>query len=401
MKKFITLILFVVLASCTKSSDDHKHSSLNVAGDSSYQVVAEYGTKSDEAGNFQVNFNLSQDISAFQIISKANSEEIGVVSVISPNGEVLFDADTYYSDYQTDGKQFQKNVNTFNFPVTPTSSNLKEGAYTVTYKLRSKAKNKDISSTLIVKSDSNKSSGVITLNVIFMGSVANSAEIIKDIKKALDSYSIPTINKAGIAVNVNYFSFPNSASILPDPTSGDSLYESISANVPSGINLFMGADVKNFSKYNGHSGVSASVPGPVLPTSKSAIAFSLNKAVGSDGEFNGRGHNDVDDSEKDEDEGDERRLFSDTISHEVFHYLGLRNSVEFQGNTVSWGDGLNSEKCVERNRCEEIKKARENVMYPYPIRHTANSDDYNYYWYVRNIVSSDQRMVANKWVGVN
>ena len=400
MKKIVSLILLVILASCTKSSDDHKHSSLNVASDSSYQVVAEYGTKSDEAGNFQVNFNLSQNIAAFQIITKANSEEIGVVSVISPSGEVIFDADTYYSDYQTDGKQFQKNVNTFNFPVTPTSSNLKEGAYTVTYKLRS-GKNKDVSSTLITKSDSNKSSGVLTLNIIFMGSVANSTEIIKDIKKALDSYSIPTINKAGIAVNVNYFSFPNSVSILPDPTSGDSLYESISSSLPSGINLFMGADVQNLNKDKGHSGISASVPGPVLPTSKSAIAFSLNKAVGDDGEFNGRGYNDVDNDEKDEDEGDERRLFSDSISHEVFHYLGLRNSVEFRGNVVTWGDGLNSEKCVDKNRCEDIKNARENVMYPYPIRHTANSDDYNYYWFVRNIVSSDQRMVANKWVGVN
>ena len=401
MKKVIFIILSLILMSCTKSSD-HKHSSsVDISSDSPHQTVAEYGTKSDENGTFKVSFTISQNISAFQLITRCNSEEIGVDNVVSPTGEVIFSASNYYSDYQTDGKQFQKNINTFNFPVSTTSSNLQEGTYTVTYKLRSGKGSKDASSALIVKSDSNKSSGVLTLNVIFAGSVASSTEIIKAIKKALDTYSIPTLNKAGIAVNVNYHLFPDIPSVLPDPTEGSSVYESVSSSLPAGINLFMGADVKNMKNDKGHSGLSASVPGPVLPTPKSAIAFSLNKAVGDDGEFNGRGNSNVDNDEKDEDEGDEIRLFSDSISHEICHYLGLRNSVEFQGNVVTWGDGLNSEKCVDKNRCEQVKNARENVMYPYPIRHIATGDDYNYYWFVRNIVSSDQRMVANKWVGVN
>ena len=50
------------------------------------------------------------------------------------------------------------------------------------------------------------------------------------------------------------------------------LYENIASKLPSGINLLMGADVNNINFPNGHSGVSSSVPGPVLQTTKSAIS---------------------------------------------------------------------------------------------------------------------------------
>lgn len=408
MKKLLFFIFILFLASCTKSKH-HKHNdnisndthASNIVSDSDFQVIGEYEAISKENGAIQVTFNISQGTSAFQLITKFDGQEIGVDSVVSPKGETVFNSDVYYSDYQTDGKKYQQNINTFNFPVSTTSSNLEEGTYTVNLRLKSNKSGISGSSILITKADSNKSSGLLTLNVIFMGSIANSQELIKNIKKALDGYSIPTLNKAGIAVNVNYYSYPNLNSVLPNPQVGDSLYESVSGGIPSGVNLFMGSDVSNLRANNGHSGVAASVPGPVIATQKSAISFSLNKAVGNDGEFNGRGRNGTNNTEKDEDEGDEVQLFSDSISHEIFHYLGLRNSVEFSGNTVVWGDGLNSEKCTHQNRCEQIKEARENVMYPYPIRHTASTDDNNYYWYIRNRVSSDQRMVANKWVGVN
>lgn len=402
MKKILLFILIFSI-SCTNSSDDNddSFSPSNISGDSKFEAVAEYSDKTDANGNFSVVFNLGENVSAFQLITKVEGEEIGATRVISPSGEIIFNGDTYYSNYQTDGKQFDKNINTFNFPVSTTSSNLEAGTYTVNFKIKSKKSGVSTSSSLVIKSDTNKSNGVVNLNVIFMGSVANSEELIKHITNALDSYSIVTLNRAGIVANVNYYSYPKMPSILPDPRAGDAIYESVANAVPSGINLFMGADIENFSASDGHSGVSASVPGPVLPTKKSAIAFSINKAVGRDGEFNGRGNSGVDNDEKETDEGDEVRLFSDSISHEIFHYLGLRNSVEFIVNTVAWGDGLNSEKCVEKSRCEDIKNARENVMYPYPIKHQANTYNRNYYWFVRNIVSSDQRMVANKWVGVN
>lgn len=401
MKKLLTLLLLTFLTSCEKSSHNEDSSSFSTPSDGQYEIVAEYETKSSEDGTVRINFQVKSNTSSFQLITKSESEKIGVLSVISPNNEVIFDGNTFYSDYQTDGKQFQENINTFNFPVTPTTENLQEGTYTVNLKLSSGKGNKIVNSSLITKSDSNKTSGVLTLNVIFAGSIANSEELIKNIKKALNDYTIKTLNKASLAINTNYYSYPNISSILPNPQSGDALYENISGQLPSGINLFMGTDVKNFNSYSGHSGVSASVPGPILPTKKSAIAFSISKAVGNDGEFNGRGYNDINNTEKDEDEGDEVKLFADTISHEIFHYLGLRNSIEFSSNTVVWGDGLNSEKCADKKRCEQVKEARGNVMYPYPILHRSTQEDEHYYWYERNYVSSEQKIVANKWVGVN
>ena len=72
MKKVIFIILSLILMSCTKSSD-HKHSSsVDISSDSPHQTVAEYGTKSDENGTFKVSFTISQNISAFQLITRCN-----------------------------------------------------------------------------------------------------------------------------------------------------------------------------------------------------------------------------------------------------------------------------------------------------------------------------------------
>ncbi len=393
---FLSLILFLV--SCTSSSDGN--SSINVTADSQYQTIGEFRSTTSENGIGEVSFQIEESTKAFQLITTIDGEEIAIIKISSPNQEEVFNHNTYYSSYLTDGEEYQKNINTFNFPTTPSDS-LESGTYTVQYQIKSKKSNISSETILITKKDSDLSKGIITLNVIFAGSVASSEELISNIKKAIKDYTIPTLNKAGLKTTVNYLLYPSLTSLLPNPKQGDSMYESVANSLSSGINLFMGADIKDFHKDKGHSGLSASAPGPVLPCKKSAIAFSLSDAVGDDGEFNGSGYDQVTDEEKDEDEGDEIRLFSDSISHEIFHYLGLRNSVEFSSNVVVWSDGLNSEKCVEKSRCEQIRKARENVMYPYPIKHDSTSDDRNYYWYVRNIVSSGQKELANLWVGIN
>ncbi len=398
MKIIIFLFIFI-LSSCTNS--DNSNDSFTVASDSKFQVIGEYQTTTSNTGINTVSFPISSGTKAFQLITTMDGQAIKVVKLTSPNQEIIFNADTYYSSYLTEGKAYQKNINVFNFPTIPNSTELESGTYTITYQIESQKSDVSANTILIIKEDSDLSIGVININVIFAGSVANSSEIITAVKKAITDYTIPTLKKSGIKPSMNYISYPSLTSILPNPQTGDAVYENVSNKLPAGINLFIGSSIKDFQPYKGQSGLSASVPGAVLPCKKSAIAFSISNAVGDDGEFNGDGYDDVDDEEKETDEGDEIRLFSDSISHEIFHYLGLRNSVEFSSNTVVWSDGLNSEKCVEKHRCEQLKNTRENVMYPYPIKHDSNSDDRNYYWYTRNIVSSEQRSLANFWVGLN
>lgn len=400
MKKSILFIFLSFFAVACTDSDHHSSSVSNLPHDTDLEIVGEYELNiNNNAGS--ITFEIPGNTSAFQLITKINGQAISVQKIKDPNNHIIFTAESYYSPYLTDGQEYQNNMNVFNFPVSPKTNILEQGKYTAYFRTNDSKGSASGSSILLIKKDSNPDYGTVQLNIVFAGSVANDTEVKKSVKDALEKYSLKTLSKAGIKANVKYYAFPTITPDLPDPRNGNSLFMQVSSRLPNGINLIMGSKVAGLNKGAGHSGISASVPGPAIPSEKSAICFSMAVAVGSDGVFNGSGVDSVNGQVRDWDEGDEVKLLSDSISHEVFHYLGLRNSVEFSGNIVVWGDGLNSAKCEVKERCENLKSTRENVMYPYPIKHNSTSYDRDYYWYVRNKVSSDQRKVANKWVGVN
>jgi hypothetical protein len=99
-------------------------------------------------------------------------------------------------------------------------------------------------------------------------------------------------------------------------------------------------------------GLSSSVPGPALASSKSAVAVGLAGHAGPDGGFDER----------------EVRVLGETFIHESGHYLGLFHPVEIASSGRYRGRDPLGDTPVCRNEADCIEEGvAANAMFPRPI----------------------------------
>ena len=92
--------------------------------------------------------------------------------------------------------------------------------------------------------------------------------------------------------------------------------------------MFVGVQVRNLQTPLNPIGQAGSNPGALAPSPRSAIAISYNAAAGGDGVI------DSQDDRNDLAHTSEVRLMAEAMAHEILHYLGLQDTLVFEGNVA-------------------------------------------------------------------
>jgi hypothetical protein len=344
-----------------------------------------------------IKFSLDHAPAAVQLVASVPNLEIRLSKLTAPDGEVLFDAARIVDTNITSAANFQASPLTYNYPLLSTQTPLTAGEYTAEYETRDpnnqESTGAEISLAVVVKDDADLQNGTINLNIILGGIASNNDEIRNGIEDAINLMSI-MLERYGIGIYANIIPLPESPEVLPNPQTGDTIYEEASKESDNGINIFIVNNIENFNAERYNSVIAGSSPGPLIPSPRSAIAVSLSIATGNDGKFDA----DADDPESDNLEDSEKRIFAESLTHELLRYMGLKNSVTFNSNEVSSTDGLDSEKCSNINSCEDSEEANGNLMFPYALP----KDDFSgEKFYPRDRLSPQQVELAQRYVGIN
>jgi len=384
MKRSLLVVAICLLSACGSSGGDGSDSlEAQIGLDSQSQT----GTSS-AGGQVVFNFNIPPGSSAFQITALAESQEIELLSVTGPTGDILTTADIE----TTDATALQADINTFNYPTL--SNGVAVGSYQATYQLttrngRNLSPDVKVTFTTIVKSGETIDSGELLLNVVFVGPVAESTEILNNIESAVGVMQ-EIYATVGISFDVQYYSFEGPEE-LPDPRNGDMLYLSISQAVrPGAVSLLMGSNVSNLSRNSGTQfGIPGGTPGPAFPSLRSVSVLSISAVTGGDGLFDSddRGAFQLGDSEV--------RVAGEELGRLVAHYLGLQDPVTFSGSTVVSTDRIvDTESCINRIQCINESQPRGNFCFPQTVSVDGGNDKY----YARRYVSPQQGELMKRGV---
>lgn len=391
------LTLVSVLAACTDSDKERGQRELSdVSAPANTDRVSEYDvTAAVAAPLVSFSFEIDKAATVMHLVALSESGRLRLSEIIGPNGRSIFDVtDTASRKYSAAG-EFQAQANVFNYPFGDPAVRLVQGRYVASYELEqigntpiSDAELAQIRLRVFTKSDSDQQTGVVNITLLYGDVVSNSKELRDSVEKVIQ-LTQDHLQRAGIRAFLERVELPELPEVLPDPVIGDVLYREIARESNRGLQVYFGTDARGTGGQLNRSVRAGSSPAPLIATSRSAIVVSLAKAAGSDGRFDGPDRNFHDDSEFD--------LLADNLSHEIFHALGLRDSVTFTGATVSSTDGLDSEKCTSSVACQQNKGASENVMFPYALK---RPDVDGQEFFPRYRVSDQQTVFANRHIAV-
>lgn len=395
-KPLFVCCFLVSLIACTKEEEKDAFTDTPAAA----PQIQSNEVKSDApvSGISSVTFEIESAVTSIQLVAHSADAELKIVKLSDSNGNVLFNANGLSDRDLTEASNFQASPLTFNYPSLSTQDTLRSGIYTAQYETRDPQtqdpKDSEVSLDLITKNDSDLIKGTINLNVILGDLAANNKEMRDGIESAVKLASV-MLDRYKLSLFINYINLPELPEILPDPVAGDVFYEEMSQANEGGINLFFanGTEKRSGQIYNSTS--AGASPGPVIPSTRSAIVVSLANATGQDGRFDADSSNS---NNTDSTEDSEVRLLAENLCHEILSYLGLKDTVVFNSNIVVDTDGLNSEKCANRTACEDSKGANGNIMFPYALPMSNSGSGQKYY--PRDRLASQQVEIAQYNVGV-
>jgi hypothetical protein len=224
---------------------------------------------------------------------------------------------------------------------------------------------------VLLKQDPDLASGTLTVAIVYTGGLADD----DDLREAVEtSKGIWRDLYAGIGLEVEFLEFEFPADELGPPAFGDEpLYVDIAEQTPDRtVNLVISEDIvgEGFDRIYG---IAGDIPGPLWPTTRSAVQISRSLSAGIDGEF----------------DAEDTRLLAETMAHEVLHFLGLFHPVE---NTWDAWDVLeDTPDCTSESECQDAMA--DNLMFPYPVCGLSCVPQVE--------LTEDQGAVANRYVGVN
>jgi hypothetical protein len=229
------------------------------------------------------------------------------------------------------------------------------------------------------RKDGNLSGGSLSMNVFYVGSIGMDPTTKSSTQVALGIARDIFSSKAGINLKIKEIDISGPV-ILPLPTEGNRIYGSASQDADSpAVNVFIGGDIESIGAGGEVLGISASIPGPPSPTTKSAVAVSLFTSAGSDGIF----------------DSEDLRIFGETIAHESGHFMGLFHPVDFNGSTVGASDPLSdTESCSFSTQCTAIPNLISNLMFPNPVPDGRGS------FVPQGNLTNEQRGVLNRYAAV-
>ncbi len=394
-KTVFALCFLISLIACTEDSKNETSTSSDPSTPQDIKVT-ENKSETSKDGRTSVKFKLNEaDISAIQLVAESQDSQIRIISLTAPDGNELFDVKNLFDEKITASTNFQNSPLTFNYPILSSQDKLTRGEYLAIYETRDPStralKDSKISLDVISKKDSDLQSGILNVNIILGGIASNDKNIRDGVESALGIMNT-MLQRFSLNVFTSLFELPQLPDTLPNPQTGDVLYEEMSKSVDKGINLYISNNA-NFSTGRPYDSVlSGSTPGAITPTRRSAVVINLSIATGSDGQFDAKGYDtdSINDSEV--------RLLAESMTQGVLSYLGLQDTVTFGSSQVTDSDGLNSQKCSNMQSCQDSKGANGNLLFPYPLQEDGNASGQKYY--PRDRLSSQQIEIIQRYVGV-
>ena len=170
----------------------------------------------------------------------------------------------------------------------------------------------------------------------------------------------------------------NGPSTLAPPAIGDG---------DSWLSLAQGKDLRTINVVmapfveggRGVYGVAGSIPGALRATDRSGVLINASEALGVDGVLSAA----------------DERLLSETLAHEVGHYLGLYHPVE--SSYALWDSLEDTDQCTSASSCANI--LGDNMMFPSPVCESEPCTPENLV--SQTMITHDQAAVAHRYTGVD
>lgn len=373
--KIAAILLMSILISCSADKGGDDSGSDN--GDST-PLDLEISSTTDSRGIAKVTFQNPSSASKFMVSAQSKGGYDLTFTKVSGGGQ----------NYLTPGGEeislansATTLINSINVPSRAVDKAL-SGAVSFDVEVRVDVptdKADEVTFSITSREDSNLSAGNLNLNVFYVGDIGQENETKAAMTSALAEARNIMSNSASINLTVSEFNIAGPVS-LPMPLSGSSLYESASNTAPSpSVNVFVGGDIAGTASIGEVLGISAGIPGPAIPSQKSAVAISIFTSAGSDGVFN----------------SEDIRVLGETIAHESGHFMGLFHPIDFSGSLVADTDPLaDTESCSFLTDCVSRVDLIGNLMFPTPVADGDGS-------FVRqNKLSVEQKGVLNRYVAV-
>lgn len=370
----LLISLSMLLSACRSGGGSEDPGSSDSALSLSQQS---YQASADSSGIVTFSFNLPVGTAALQLASSAGS----LRSLSGPAGDI-FNQNSRLSTLQ------RANVSNLNYYA---ASVVGGGTYRAQYSV---AAGQSVNLLVSSKGDRNLNSGTLKLNIVLLGPVAGSQDILDALDKSLEAARI-TFNRVGITLDTVISNFDGPARA---PVPGDPLYQSIvSAQRPASVTVVLASERQGNKSGQFKYGTIGSAPFPVNPNANSVSVISISDITGGDGVFdsalNSNSRN-----------NDQKRILGEEISRFVAQALGLPNCVTLQSNKVQSSDDIpDSPSCISLRSCEDDSSSRTNLMMSEPLRKSKDNQGVGTgnEFFPRDQLTSQQGQVLNNSVFVD
>lgn len=381
-----------MLSACSSGGGDDDSDPDNTLGENEFSI----GATTDSQGLAQVEFNVPGGTSKFAITAESNAPFVSVssvTSVASASARARTPTQLNGTERAIGGEraaEFENGIVTKNVPSLPGDTPVSAGGYfaeitTAVLFIGGSfvpSTNTDVTLTITNKSDGDLQAGILPIHVVYVDALAQEPSTKSAVGHALEEMSKIYGEQAGIQLQISEFDLDGPI-VLPLPPNGSDYYLEATSSLPrSGVNIFIGGDVESLpGAGDSILGISPSIPGPAIPSAKSAVAISLNDSKGVDGEFS----------------TEEENLLGETLAHETGHYLGLFHPVELDFPLADADvDPLSdTPTCDSLDSCLNHQELIHNLMFAVTV--TDDQGDFNR----QDQLTPQQKEVLNLYILVN
>lgn len=222
---------------------------------------------------------------------------------------------------------------------------------------------------VLVKPDPDFTDGQLIVNVIYTEDLQDNADLRTAIGEAEDHWRALY---ASIGIEVGFLEYAYDVEDLLPPAFGEEdRYEDVASQTTvRAVNLVLSKRIDGLDQIFG---IAGDIPGPLVPTRRSAVQVATLLAAGPDGEFS----------------PEETRLLAETMAHETLHFLGLFHPVE--STWAAWDVLGDTDECDDEGGC--VSSLGQNLMFPFPVCSVASCEP-------QSEVTDAQAAVAHRAVAV-
>ena len=319
--------------------------------DPSGKLDLETWTEAAPDGWVEVQVDVSDQHGAFMVSAQtwdANAY-MSVEEVWDPNGNQVMSWEDWDDSDEWIGDPFSpwyKDV-FLNWPIREQDGPLDPGTWSVIVSaVNANWSYMDVDMDISVqrKRDDDLTSGTVHAWVVYAKGVKKEQGVEKAVEAAVDQWA-SLWAPYGLELEVEYGNMPGLDPSLPVPgTDSHKLAKLSRRSNGEQVVVVIGETVDGDGWTYGMSG---GIPGPMIPSDRSAIVVSWLVHAGDDAKFT----------------NDEVRVFGGTLAHEVGHYMGLPHPVEDGFET--WDALDDTPNCTTQTTCED--ELGPNLMFPYSI----------------------------------